>query len=255
MIQMLFVAVKIIESNMKSLGALCFLITITTVLNASPDIIPIKDGFAGHARTTHYWDCCKPSCAWNYETFQIKAVDSCAIDGVTLVDDQQQSGCEETGGNAYTCNAQQPFIVNSTLAYGFTAASFSGGVDNSGCCRCILMSFTGQLQGKKLLAQITNTGGELYENHFDIQVPGGGVGYFNLGCQRQWDAPEDGWGIRYGGVQSEEECAELPEPLRDSCKFRWSFLEGVENPDVDFVQVECPEELSILTNCIPDDTI
>ncbi|KAF7267052.1 hypothetical protein GWI33_019657 [Rhynchophorus ferrugineus] len=201
---------------MKSLGALCFLITITTVLNASPDIIPIKDGFAGHARTTHYWDCCKPSCAWNYETFQIKAVDS---------------------------------------SYGFTAASFSGGVDNSGCCRCILMSFTGQLQGKKLLAQITNTGGELYENHFDIQVPGGGVGYFNLGCQRQWDAPEDGWGIRYGGVQSEEECVELPEPLRDSCKFRWSFLEGVENPDVDFVQVECPEELSILTNCIPDDTI
>lgn len=30
-------------------------------------------------------------------------------------------------------------------------------------------------------------------NHFDLQIPGGGVGLFN-GCQSQWNAPADGWG-------------------------------------------------------------
>ncbi|XP_076269491.1 endoglucanase-like [Rhynchophorus ferrugineus] len=214
---------------------------------------PIPGGVSGQAHTTHYWDCCKPSCAWKIDdTHELKAVDSCAIDGVTVVDDNQQSGCADEGGNAYTCNAQQPFIINSTLAYGFTAASFGGGIDNSKCCRCVLMSFQGQLQGKQYLAQITNTGDDLTGNHFDIQIPGGGVGEFTLGCQRQWNAPADGWGIRYGGVQSEAECAELPEPLREGCRFRWTFLDGVENPSVDFVQVQCPSELSALTNCIPD---
>jgi hypothetical protein len=30
-------------------------------------------------------------------------------------------------------------------------------------------------------------------NHFDLQIPGGGVGIFN-GCSSQWGAPNDGWG-------------------------------------------------------------
>lgn len=73
-------------------------------------------------------------------------------------------------------------------------------------------------------------------NHFDIQIPGGGVGLYN-GCQSQWGAPSDGWGCkyivfvlkwysyfinwisidisaRYGGVSSASECSQLPAALQ-----------------------------------------
>lgn len=58
----------------------------------SPDIVPVPDGISGDGITTRYWDCCKPSCGWSYETHQKKAVLTCAADGVTNVDDQVQSG-------------------------------------------------------------------------------------------------------------------------------------------------------------------
>jgi hypothetical protein len=39
-----------------------------------------------------------------------------------------------------------------------------------------LIFTTGPIIGKELIVQVTNTGGDLGENHFDIQMPGGGVG-------------------------------------------------------------------------------
>lgn len=51
-------------------------------------------------------------------------------------------------------------------------------------------------------------------NHFDLQIPGGGVGIFN-GCQSQWNAPANGWGDRYGGVSSIEGCNDLPAAIRE----------------------------------------
>lgn len=38
-------------------------------------------------------------------------------------------------------------------------------------------------------------------NQFDIQVPGGGFGIFNKGCEKQWPGKWN-WGNRYGGVTS-----------------------------------------------------
>lgn len=67
--------------------------------------------------------------------------------------------------------------------------------------------------------KVTNTGGDLGQGHFDIQLPGGGVGIFN-GCTAQWGAPSDGWGSRYGGVSSVSDCSSLPSQLQDGCKFR-----------------------------------
>lgn len=93
----------------------------------SPEIIAVPGGISGDGITTRYWDCCKPSCGWSYETHQTTAVQTCAIDGVTPVNDTVQSGCDADGsGDAFTCNNNQPWIVNSTLSYGFVAASFSG---------------------------------------------------------------------------------------------------------------------------------
>jgi hypothetical protein len=46
------------------------------------------------------------------------------------------------------------------------------------CCACYELTFS-TLENKKFIVQITNTGGDLGDNHFDLEIPGGGVGIFN----------------------------------------------------------------------------
>ncbi|CAG9764434.1 unnamed protein product [Ceutorhynchus assimilis] len=219
----------------------------------SPEIVPIPGGLSGTAHTTRYWDCCVPACSYPANASVVThGVEYCLADGETRVADgdySKQPECQHPGGGAFTCNGNQPWIVNDTLAYGFTAASFKGGVETNDCCKCLLIQFQGALEGKSLLAQVTNTGSDLTQNHFDIQIPGGGVGIFTLGCMGQWGTPEDGWGERYGGITSEEECSELPPVLQEGCRFRWTFLEGVSNPNATFYQVRCPSDLVAITGC------
>ncbi|CAH1154983.1 unnamed protein product [Phaedon cochleariae] len=217
--------------------------------DASHEIVPVNGGLSGYGTTTRYWDCCKPSCAWkeNIKTPTMTPVQTCAIDGNTVVDASVQSGC--IGGSSYMCSNQQAFVVNSTLAFGFAAGSFTGGVDNNLCCSCMLLTFQGQLAGKQFLVQITNTGGDLGSNQFDLAIPGGGVGNFTQGCHDQWNAPWIGWGDQYGGVYSAEQCSELPEVLQPGCRFRFEFLENVSNPQVSFQQVQCPAEIVAISNC------
>lgn len=77
------------------------------------------------------------------------------------------------GGSSYVCNNLQPWAVNDTFAYGYVAASFTGGVDNSKCGICLKLTFQNQLAGKTFVVQNVNTGGDLGSNQFDIQIPGG----------------------------------------------------------------------------------
>ncbi|CAG9767612.1 unnamed protein product [Ceutorhynchus assimilis] len=221
----------------------------------SPEIVPIPGGISGTGITTRYWDCCKPSCAWTYHTNQAKAVTTCSIDGVTPVADNVQSGCDEADkGQAFTCNNNQPWVINSTLSYGFVAASFTGGYDVKHCCHCVLLNFQGKLAGKSLLGLITNTGDPLAHNQFDIEIPGGGVGVYPYGCHAQWGADAvNGWGEAYGGVSSREQCSQLPGSLQPGCNWRWDFMNGVSNPDVKFYQVKCPKELLDIAQCQRDD--
>nr|XP_023016322.1 endoglucanase-like [Leptinotarsa decemlineata] len=213
------------------------------------DIIPVPGGRSGWGTTTRYWDCCKPSCAWveNIKTRDMHAVNTCDSKGINVLKPSVKSGCD--GGSAYMCNNQQPFVVNKTLAYGFAAASFTGGVDTNLCCACFLLTFQGQLSGKQLLVQNTNSGGDLGANQFDIATPGGGVGIFTSGCHDQWNAPWSGWGDQYGGVHSAEECNTLPQELQSGCRFRFEFMENVSNPQVQFQQVVCPKKLVEITGC------
>ena len=83
------------------------------------------------------------------------------------------------------CNDNQPWAVNDDLAYGFAAASVAGKDESGWCCGCYELTFTSAgIEGKKMVVQVTNTGGDLGSNHFDLQIPGGGVGIFN-GCETQ----------------------------------------------------------------------
>ncbi|XP_050293347.1 endoglucanase-like [Anthonomus grandis grandis] len=228
-------------------------------IEKQPEIKFIKGGYSGSCTTSRYWDCCKPTCSWSGNTdTSVGPVKSCAIDGVSDIDGNTQSGCENDG-NAYMCNAQQSVVVNSTLAYGFAAASFISPPENM-CCTCMLVTFQlgpwGDCSGKQMIVQITNTGGSSSvngtENNIEIAMPGGGVGYYTQGCKKQWNAPDQGWGDQYGGVWTEADCNQLPAVLQPGCKFRWEFLNGCSNPPATFQQVECPQEIVDISGCKMD---
>lgn len=96
-----------------------------------------------------------------------------------------------------------------------------------------------------MVVQSTNTGGDLGENHFDIQMPGGGVGIFD-GCTPQWGALA---GAQYGGISSQSECNSYPELLKDGCNWRFDWFQNADNPDFTFEQVQCPKALTDITGC------
>ena len=103
-----------------------------------------------------------------------------------------------------------------------------------------------------MIVQATNTGGDLGQNHFDIQIPGGGVGIFN-GCAPQYGAPGDGWGSRYGGVSNDGQCGQLPGDLQAGCYFRFNWFRNADNPSHNFHRVKCPRELTDRTGCVRSD--
>jgi hypothetical protein len=111
------------------------------------------------------------------------------------------------------------------------------------------LTFTsGPVSGQKMIVQATNTGGDLGDNHFDIAMPGGGVGIFN-GCSSQFGAPSSGWGQQYGGISSRSECENFPAKLQAGCKWRFDWFKNADNPTVSFKEVTCPANLTAKTGC------
>ncbi|ORX66085.1 hypothetical protein BCR32DRAFT_226002 [Anaeromyces robustus] len=199
--------------------------------------------------TTRYWDCCKPSCSWPEKALVSQPVQQCKKDGITPITNfNAKSGCE--GGESFMCLNQQPWAVSEVLSYGYAAASIAGLTEADWCCRCYALTFTtGPAKGKQIVVQVTNTGGDLGENHFDLQIPGGGVGIFN-GCSTQFNTDTDGWGERYGGIGKRSDCEMLPEEIRQACYWRFDWFLGSDNPEMVFDEVECPIELTQNTGCI-----
>ena len=71
------------------------------------------------------------------------------------------------------CNNQQPWAINDNLSYGFAATNLVGLTETEWCCTCYALTFTsGPVAGKTLVVQITNTGGDLSGNQFDLEIPG-----------------------------------------------------------------------------------
>jgi len=208
---------------------------------------PISDKRVRVGKTTRYWDCCKPSCAWNYKAKVTEEVRSCLKDGSRPPNAWTTSGCG--GGTAFMCNDQQPWAINDHLSYGFAAANISGSDEEQWCCACFRIKFTStSIAGKEMIVQITNTGGDLGENHFDIQMPGGGVGLFD-GCSPQFGVDASKWGERYGGLTSESGCDILPKVLQPGCHWRFGWFENADNPAIEFEEVLCPKELVDITGC------
>lgn len=206
------------------------------------------NGFEGSTRTSRYWDCCKPSCAWPASVRDPTShVKSCTASGRFGWPPDVKSGCD--GGTAFMCNSLQPWIVNDYLAYGFTSASFADTKNNSKCCTCYRLDFEGSLSGKVMIVQVVDTGSHLGYNEFNLAIPGGGTGYFYQGCIDQWGLTADTWGDQYDGVNSAKECLSLPKTLQKGCEFRFTFMEGISNPGATFKQIVCPSELVALSGC------
>ncbi|KAG9511144.1 hypothetical protein GZH46_00292, partial [Fragariocoptes setiger] len=175
------------------------------------------------------------------------AVKTCAVDGKTTVDASVASGCN--GGTTYMCASQQPMVVNSSLAYGFVAGNVNGHAMPDFCCACYELTFNDpKLANKKMIVQVTNTGSDLEKNHFDIQIPGGGVGIFN-GCSTQYGTNADGWGARYGGISNESQCRNLPAELQAGCHFRFKWFANADNPSMSFKRVRCPAKIVAASGC------
>ncbi|KAH6657357.1 family 45 glycoside hydrolase [Truncatella angustata] len=127
-------------------------------------------GSSGSGQTTRYWDCCKPSCGWGMKTNSGKYVGTCDKSDNHLGSSDTKSGCDN-GGSAYMCSDQSPWAVNETMSYGWAAVKLSGSNEQTWCCACYELTFTsGSVQGKKMIVQASNTGGDLGQNHFDLAV-------------------------------------------------------------------------------------
>lgn len=124
-----------------------------------------------------------------------------------------------------------------------------GKQESNWCCACYSLIFTsGSVKGKELIVQVTNTGGDLGNNHFDLQMPGGGVGIFD-GCSRQFPGPFS-WGDRYGGVKARSDCYKIPAAIQAGCFWRFDWFQDADNPAMRFQEVPCPSALTERTQCV-----
>ncbi|GMM38744.1 hypothetical protein DASC09_060830 [Saccharomycopsis crataegensis] len=214
----------------------------------------ISNGFSGSFESTRYYDCCKPSFSWpEYTNVVTHPVYSCDAEGNKLTDTNIQSGCVTSSGeqSAYYCNDQVGTAVNDTFSYGFVAAYVPDATMDELACSCLELTFdVDELSDKTFVVQITNTGTDLTdpEAHFDILMPGGGMGYYTNGCPSEFGSGYS-WGQQYGGISSESECSGLPTAIQNACKWQWTWFEGVSNPSGTYKQVACPAEIVAISGC------
>ncbi|GME71701.1 unnamed protein product [Ambrosiozyma monospora] len=148
---------------------------------------------------------------------------------------------------------QHAFSVSDDLAYGFAAGKLAEMTNEEMACTCFKLTFTSSaIAGKQMVVQITNTGVYSDDHHFDLAMPGGGVGDFTTGCTSEFGSGYT-WGKTYGGISSLSDCENLPEILQEGCKFRFNWLQGADNPTVKYEQVVCPSELTSISGCTRND--
>jgi hypothetical protein len=200
------------------------------------------DGFA-----TRYWDCCQTHCGQSDGH-------RCSKDGTSRTGDTNSS-CN--GGGSFACYDEAPHAISDCLSYGYMAKA------NPNCGGCYRIQFTGEgkdnaadpgsklIKGKQMIVKVSNTGGDVASNQFDLMIPGGGVGKFNA-CSNQWGTSD--LGAQYGGFFSgctgaysakkqcaRDACMKLPSgQMRDGCIWFIDWLQAADNPKFTSQQTDCP---------------
>ena len=226
--------------------------------SSGPSLLPKIKGTEKDGYATRYWDSCKPHCAWSGKGGPIAR--TCHRDGSRAGVDEA-SACD--GGPAGTCTDQTPQIINDTIAYAF-AATPGGGND---CGKCYMLTFKGtgasatntptedshrSIKGKHLIVMSNNIGYDVSHNQFDLMIPGGGPGAYN-GCGNMGLSCA---GAQYGGFLTtcnysksclinmcNQEYANNTS-MKNGCLFLANWMNAANNPEVKFVEVECPSALS-----------
>jgi hypothetical protein len=207
--------------------------------------LPNVSGGDGYA--TRYWDCCQPHCA-QFDGHR------CNSDGTTRTGNTQSS-C--SGGGSFACYDEAPKAVNECLSYGYVAKA------NPNCGGCFRIQFTGQgqhnandpgskaIKGKQMIVKVSNTGGDVANNQFDLMIPGGGVGQFNA-CSTQWGTND--LGAQYGGFLAScsgsysakkdcvrQQCMKIPAGAgRDGCLWFVDWFQIADNPKFTSQSTDCP---------------
>jgi len=226
-----------------------------------PSYPPLSVGQTGvrEGRATRYWDGCKPSCSWSGKTqFSGGICKNCNIsNNIIAAIDNNTSSCN--GGNAFTCWDMAPYSVNANTSYGFVATPASLGEQ---CGKCYQIQFKGGsdrgnvpgISGKTLIAMASNIGYDVENDHFDILIPGGGVGAFDS-FSRQLGVNNSELGAQYGGLLTTcnfskscliEKCNSIfsgKPNLLNGCLWHANWLEAVDNPTILYKEIDCPQEL------------
>lgn len=225
---------------------------------ADPTYKVKNGGRSGQGWGSRYWDCCMPHCAWKGNTSKPTKVCNAQME---VVKESVGSVCN-AGGQGGVCDIQAPWAVNDKFAFAFAAVPAGLGGE---CGKCFLLTFNGGtsnggdkancggLNGKKMIIMVSNIGGDVGSNQFDIMIPGGGVGQFN-GCGTQLGI--NSTGAQYGGFitdcQSDPNCvkqkcaafSKYPK-LQAGCEFSATWMGGANNPTFTFEELEsCPSEIA-----------
>jgi hypothetical protein len=213
---------------------------------------------------THYWDCCKPSCAWDTPDNK-NLVKSCDSSGKKVVSTDVENVCDESNGSGMCTGyakdnnqGQYPWIYEENgekILYGYGAVP---GDNKKNCGKCYEVTFKNARNIDKARIMVTN-GGDSTPGNIDFAVPGGGFGQFN-GCKNysNWknlytddggpcDPDKDTSNCaRYGGIKDESYCDSMfatdPE-AKKACK---DILWGV------FGQVGCNNDAGYPSNLYID---
>ncbi|KAF2190767.1 glycoside hydrolase family 45 protein [Zopfia rhizophila CBS 207.26] len=207
---------------------------------------------SGDAVTTRFWDCCKPSCSWNGKAHFSQPVLTCDKEENPLKDFSAGTGCN--GGSAYSCTNQQPWAVNDTFSYGFAGIFIQGHVEDFWCCACYQLDFTSDpLKNKTMIIQASNTAYDVATaNRFSLAVPGGNTTSHDA-CANQFGVSQTVFGEENSGVESKDDCDNLPESMRPGCLWRFDWFQNALYPSATFKRVVCPAELTEKTGCTRDD--
>jgi hypothetical protein len=202
---------------------------------------------SGNGYATRYWDCCQPHCA-QFDGHR------CNQDGTSRTG-STQSSC--SGGGSYACYDEAPKAINDCVSHGYIAKA------NPNCGQCYRIQFTGEgqhnandagsklIKGKQMIVKVSNTGGDVANNQFDLMIPGGGVGQFNA-CSKQWGTSD--LGAQYGGFLTScsgshtakkdcvrQQCMKLPAgSARDGCIWFVDWFQIADNPKFTSEQTNCP---------------
>lgn len=144
------------------------------------------------------------------------------------------------------------FLAATGQSVYFGVGSYGNNQTRAGLCYRITVASA----DRDLIVQVVNQGGDVPDGNFDLQVGDGGFG-LNGACVQsnlpQFAGDASVWGAVYGGVDTVDRCAALPDypicspkgpdSMRDLCS--WSFNKGLRsNPTITkMCEVSCPPQL------------